>query len=73
MLGIQASDLKGHAGKIQAALVIDFPNAAINGFDVLYEGSNGLEPNLDLISMTFAVSRSEEIPIKLHNQVIMSH
>ncbi|XP_065065367.1 glycosylphosphatidylinositol anchor attachment 1 protein-like isoform X2 [Rhopilema esculentum] len=66
--GIQASDLKGHAGKIQAAIVVDFPNAAINGFDVLYEGSNGLEPNLDLISMTFAVSRSEEIPIKLHNQ-----
>ena len=70
-LGIVRSDLRGHAGKIQAALVIDFPDDNVNGFDVVIEGINGLLPNLDLINMAFAVSHSEAIIVKLHTQVSM--
>ena len=71
-LGIIRSDLQGHAGKIQAALVIDFPDDNVNGFDVVIEGINGLLPNLDLINMAFAVSGSEAIIVKLHTQVSIS-
>ena len=64
-----SSDLHGHAGKIQAALVLDFERDVIHGMDVLFESLNGLLPNLDLLNMVFRVGRSEGIHMKLHSQV----
>ena len=69
ILGLVSSDLKGHAGKIQAALVIDFPRDFVHGIDVLFESTNGLLPNLDLLHMVFRVARTEGVSIKLHSQV----
>ena len=71
ILGITASDLRGHAGKIQAALVIDLNHDTIHGIDVQFEGINGLLPNLDLLHSVFRIARSEGVPVKLHNQVLV--
>ena len=70
-LGIAASDLKGHAGKIQAVLATDLTHSTIHGMDVLFEGINGVLPNLDLLHLVFRVGRSEGVPIKLHYQVLL--
>ena len=65
-----ASDLTGHAGKIQAALVINFNHESFRGVDVQFEGINGLLPNLDLLHVVFHVTRMEGVLAKLNNQVI---
>ena len=72
ILGVVASDLPGHAGKIQAALVIDFNHESFRGVDVQFEGINGLLPNLDLLHVVFHVTRTERVLAKLNNQVIVS-
>jgi len=66
--GVVASDLTGHAGKIQAALVIDFNHESFRGVDVQFEGINGLLPNLDLLHVVFHVARMEGVLAKLNNQ-----
>ena len=63
------SDLLGHAGKIQAALIIDIPTRTISGLDVMIEGLNGLQPNLDLVNLVFQITRGEGIQTKLFAEV----
>ena len=66
--GIHAEHLYGHGGSIQAAITLDFPGNTINKIDVLYVGSNGLLPNLDLIHVVTRISNMEGVPAKLKHQ-----
>ncbi|XP_057291790.1 glycosylphosphatidylinositol anchor attachment 1 protein-like [Hydractinia symbiolongicarpus] len=65
---IETADTRGHAGSIQAALVLDFSNDFINYFDLLIEGMNGQLPNLDVINVVYRIAQLESVRVKFKHQ-----
>lgn len=65
---ILAENLYGRGGSIQAAITLDFESHVIDYLDVLYVGSNGLLPNLDLIHVVNRIANMEGVPSKFQYQ-----
>ena len=68
-IDIYSDALSGHAGSIQAAVVLDFEADYVTHFDLLIEGLNGQLPNLDVINLIFRISNIEGVPVKFKHQV----
>lgn len=58
---LEAGDLPGHAGSIQAAINLELHAMKISFIDVKVEGLNGQLPNLDLFNLAQNMIAKEEI------------
>ncbi|XP_043218487.1 glycosylphosphatidylinositol anchor attachment 1 protein-like [Amphibalanus amphitrite] len=58
---LDAGDLPGRAGSIQAAINLEVESATVSHVDVLVEGLNGQLPNLDLVKMAHWICHQEHI------------
>jgi len=66
---IEAGELMGRAGAIQAAINLEISQSTISHMDIKVEGLNGQLPNLDLVNTAVRLCRRENILPSLHRRV----
>ncbi len=66
---INAGELGGRSGSIQAALNLEIAGDTVHRFNMKLEGLNGQLPNLDLVNTIARLCRREGIPPTLHKRV----
>lgn len=66
---VEAGELLGRSGSIQAALNLEISGETVSGFDLQPEGLNGQLPNLDLFNTAVRLCVEHNIPPSLHHQV----
>jgi len=64
-----SDSLEGHAGSIQAALILDMESESVSYMDISIHGMNGMQPNLDLVHLLVRIANYESVPVKLAFQV----
>uniref|UniRef100_T1J4Z4 Glycosylphosphatidylinositol anchor attachment 1 protein n=1 Tax=Strigamia maritima TaxID=126957 RepID=T1J4Z4_STRMM len=65
---IQAGDLSGRSGSIQAALNLEMAENKINHFDIKIEGLNGRLPNLDFFNLACRLAAHEGFRVTFKDQ-----
>ena len=66
---IEAGELGGRSGSIQAAVNLEIPQDTISKINVKLEGLNGQLPNLDLVNTVVRLCKRERIVPTLHKRV----
>ena len=66
---IEAGELHGRSGSIQAAVNLEIAHDSISKFNVKLEGLNGQLPNLDLVNTVVRLCQREKIVPSLHKRV----